>query len=295
MILPENATKGDAISHLSRSIPKTELGLPTYFYRSDLLPYPLNSMRTGDADPAIVLLSYDEGYPTLPNGSIFWYQLPSEDFASHLLFTRYLEQAAELGLRQLQLLAMDQNMPLGKLMELKKEFYWADRARAWDIFQVAAERRKRELRARQTEDTHYTQAKALCDQLLSKFADDPEWVSKVTHEDAMKMMIDLMKVQRISLGLSATGSTKDLTTDPYLAADNGQLMQEVTRGLQQANVGPGMSNNLQALLMDPQFAQMAQGLVFKIRRNDVVEPNDIINVTPTNKQAKPDKPVEDDM
>src|SRR5262245_4366843 len=106
IVLPEGATKAIAIRYLSQSIPLNEYQLPTFYYRSDFLPHNLELLTQEDADNCVVSLDYSDGYPTFGRSQIFWNQLPHEPFQDYLLFQKFIDQAEEVGLRQLQLLSM---------------------------------------------------------------------------------------------------------------------------------------------------------------------------------------------
>lgn len=263
ILLPENATSGDAIKVLSKSIPTNEYGLPAFFYRSDLLPFPLNQLTAEGADSAVVSLSYDEGYPTY-DGKIWWFQLPHEPLQEFLLFQRYLDQAEAVGLRQLQLLSMENQVSFDKVQALFFEYFWAPRARAYDLFNIAAERKRREIKARKVEKSHFDMAEDLMQPLRDKLS-NPEFLDKVEPGEAVEILRKLVMIQRISLGLAANGNAGKEVVNPDGAMAPAQLMRQITEGTGIQDDGLGLSGNLQALLADPSFAFEAQKLVIRVR------------------------------
>lgn len=267
ILLPEGATRSDAIAALSKAIPQNGYGLPAFFYRSDLLPADLHSLTQQEADVAAVYLSYDEGYPTY-NDKIFWYQLPHEPFDAFQLFQRYLDQAEDLGLRQLEALAQANSISLQKIRQWRTEYYWAERSRAYDLFNIAAERKRREVRARKAENAHFQLADRLLEPLKAKF-DDPEFFNTLTPKEAVEVLRLLINIQRVSLGLAQNGNAGKQEYNPEGAASGAMLMKNIVEAAGQANESIGLDNNLQALLADPNFALEAQKLVIRVRRADV--------------------------
>ena len=264
VLLPEGASRADAVKVLSTNITLNEYQLPDFFYRSDLLPFPLTNMTLDDADAAVVPLEYYEGYPTYGGGKVFWYQLDHEPYDSFILFQKYLDQAMEYGLRQLQLLAMNENMTMARVTALANEYMWAWRARAYDLFQVAADRKRRDLRARAVENKHYNKAGDLLTALEAKYQ-GTDWIDELSAKEGIELMTTLMKIQRMSVGLAANGNAGGSQFDPAAAASGADIMKEVVRGLSGSSEGLGIDNNLKALLADPQFAFNAQALVIQVR------------------------------
>ncbi len=226
--VPAGASKAVVVSWLNKQVPTNEFGLPTFFYRSDYLPGH-ESLTQNDADAAVVVLNYDEGYPTFDNGKIFWNQLPHETFGDYLTFQRYLDQAEELGLRQLQILSMDQNISLERITEMHAEYMWSLRARAFDLFQVAADRKRRELRVRSTEDKHFKIASGLIDRLKDVFEKE-DFFANLDAKGAIEILRMLANLQRISMGLSQNGNMGNQPIDPMAGASGNDLMRQITKG-----------------------------------------------------------------
>lgn len=268
VLLPENPTPSDAIHVLSKQIPENEYGLPTMFYRVDMLPYELGNLTQQDAEACGVPITYEEGYPTFDRGHLFWQQLPGEPYQEFILFQRYLDQAMETGLRQLQMLAMENKVTLAKVHSLAQTYYWRWRARAHDLFEVAADRKRRELRARKIEHSHFGIAEDLLRPLKAKFQ-DPNFFETLSSKEAVEVLRLLINIQRVSSGLAQNGNAGATNFNPDSAVTPTELMRQITEGAQTASGGLGLDSNLTALLTDPNFAMEAQALVIRVRHGNV--------------------------
>lgn len=271
IVLPEKATPVDAMKELSNRIPENEFGLPAFFYRIDLLPHDLGNFTQADADNCLVALDYEEGYPTYNGGHIFWHSLPGEPIDCYLLFQRYLDQAELLGLRQLQLLAEENREPMERVQALYHQYFWAYRARAHDLFQVAADRKRRELRSRRLEDRHYTMAQTLMEQLQEKMSDGNDLFKDLSGKEFLECLRLLINIQRVSNGLPQNGNAGGVPFNPDAAMGGRQLMEEITKGVQSGDTGLGLGNGLLELLKDPSFTAEAQSIVLRVRHSS--DPN----------------------
>ncbi|KKL05832.1 hypothetical protein LCGC14_2602090, partial [marine sediment metagenome] len=191
---------------------------------------------------AFVPLSYDEGFPTLPDGSPFWEQLEFEPLNAFNAFRAYLAQG-RTGARQLFSLDdflskqqaadekakessdaddplcdpnlydpttvhMDTINPNLAVVEVLTEFfhlyYWSLRARSYDLFRAVVARRTREERALSIESTHYIRAEALLNRLYMAMNDD-EFFEQLTPKAMIDLYKELTRVMRISSGLPGSG------------------------------------------------------------------------------------------
>jgi hypothetical protein len=230
----------------------------------------LNSLTQGDVDAAVVALDYNEGYPTYSNGRIWWNQLAHETLDAHLLFQRYLEQIETEGIRQLQLLSMSEHIAHDKIFELASIYYWKERARAHDIFQTAADRKRRLLRQRRLQDQDYDRSTALLNQLMAKF-DDEDWVKGLDSVEAINALVLLTKVRRMSMGLAANGNAGGAPFDPAIAKSDADLIEEITKMSSQGGDAAGIPDNLAALMMDPNFVMQAQKLIVQVRGGQITQ------------------------
>lgn len=269
IILREGANAGDAILALSQAIPTNEFGLPAFFYRSDLLPYPLSTLTQESCDAAVVSLEYEEGYPTY-NGKIWWYQLPHEPMDAYMTFQRYLDQAETVGLRQLQLLSMEEKISFQSIQSLYNEYYWSYRSRSYDLFNIAAERRRRIIQQRKVENRHFDMAEALMEPLRDKLR-NPDFLKNIEPKEAVEILAKLVNIQRVSLGLAANGNAGKEVYNPDGAVTPANLMKQITEGTGIQDEGLGINSNLQLLLSDPKFAFEAQALVIRVRHSEAAQ------------------------
>lgn len=232
-VFPEGASKGDMVYELSSRIPQNEFGLPIFYLRSDLLPGGTH-LSQAEVDVAAEGLFYYEGYPTTEKGGSFWNQLPHEPRELYELFQAYLDQAALIGVRQLDMLSADTGRALDDLSECAKCYYWSARARAYDMFIVAADRKKREFRLRKMEDTHFIQAEGLFSKLMERFrGENDDWIEELNAKEAVEVMETLVKIQRMSVGLTgqhASSTHKDALPGESSEAIMRQIAQRAAQG-----------------------------------------------------------------
>jgi hypothetical protein len=250
IVLPEGITPPQAIAYLSKDIQANQYGLPPYFIRSDLLPgLTLGNVSQEEVDAASVGLFYNEGYPTLEDGRAFWNQLPHEPPQAFTFFQHYLAQAEETGIRQLDILAHAHGVDASLMRAYYQEFYWSARARAYDLFIVVAQERKRQLRIRGMENNHYDLAGEKLNQLLNRLTpaegDEANWWDELDAKDAVELFIELAKLQRLSVGLTGQNASS-LPKNPLPEGASPQaIMEHLTRG---ANLGQEQQANFQEQL-----------------------------------------------
>lgn len=270
-VFDEGATKGDIVYELSARIPQNEFGLPQFFLRSDLLQG--CRLTEDDINCASVGLYYYEGYPTLENGGSFWNQLPHEPQKYYELFVAYLDQAADIGIRQLDLLAVGVKEDVAQLSNIAKEFYWSARARAYDMFIVAAEAKRRQHRIRKMENEHFGKAGALFESLLKRFEGEfADWVEELNAKEAIEVLSELIKIQRMSLGLVGQQSS----STPQLVGpgvSGNESSEAIMRKIAQSNGGAGGASGgigalLQQLVDNPEEGATIQAAILKITSGD---------------------------
>jgi hypothetical protein len=267
LVLPDGCSRGEAIEHMSRGIPTNDYGLPLYYLRSDLLDLPavcqMGYIDQGDLDAAGELLSYTDGYPTFRSGSPFWTQAPHEPREAYLLFQRFLDLAELEGIRLIDSLAREESVPLDLVRQHSLEFYWSSRARAFDLFVVAAEAKKREVRTRKTEDTHFTEAQNLLNAILLRFQQDKDLLEKMDGPELLEAFDKMVKIQRLSLGL--TGQNASTTNKDMAPASSVEvILRQLTKNSGQADQTTDERQNRLALLMsDPDSAMQIQELIVR--------------------------------
>ena len=262
MVFDEGASKADIVFELSTRIPTNEYGLPEFFIRSDMLHS--NQLVDEDIDAASIGLFYFEGYPTLENGSTFWNQLPHEPYEAYKTFQAYLDQADDIGIRQLDMLSASENVDLEKLSAYSKEFYWTYRARAYDLFIVAAEAKKRQRRIMKMENSHFDVAGTLMKKLTTRFEGEfDDWIEELTAKEAIEVLDMLYKIQRASVGLVGQhASSTSRVINPGESSESA-LRKLAQEGGMSANQGGDFSAKLSMLLDDPEGGATLQAAVLK--------------------------------
>lgn len=264
LVFDEDATKGQIIYDLTQRIPLNEFGLPDFFFRSDLIHG--TSLDAEEIDACTVGLFYMEGYPTLQDGTTFWNQLPHEPYAKYELFQAFLDQADDIGIRQLDLLAADKKKKLEDVVDASREFFWSARARAYDLFIVAAEAKKRQRRIMKMENSHFDLTGRLIGELQARFINDEEgnWIEELNAKEAAEVLEMLVKIQRMSVGLTgqhASSTARDIGM--------GESSEAIIRKLAQ---GGGVNHAsadkfgamLQHMLEDPESGATIQAAILKV-------------------------------
>jgi hypothetical protein len=265
VLLPEGVSRGDAVRILTKDIPLNQFGLPEFFIRSDLLNFN-GYISQDDVDAASIGLFYQEGYPTTEDGRAFWNQLPHEPMQAYLLFQKYISQAESQGIRQLELLAVEEDVDLEILRQYSLEFYWSPRARAYDLFIIAAETRKRQIRTRKMENKHYDKAGELLAGLEKKFETD-DWWEELSAKEAIELVDVLVKIQRLSLGLTGMNASS-LPKQPLPeGASPQQMLEQLTKGSQAGNRDTeGFQARLESFLADDDQGMQVQEAILRLTR-----------------------------
>lgn len=273
--------KRELIQHLTAGLYLNDYGLPDYVYRADLLddnairgiiqtepsttttsfPPPrvgaegiqeLNAL----VDIARVPLHYDEGYPALDSGLPFWQKLDFEPKEAYDAFVFYLQMD---GARKLSdLIAYD----MGDLKQWFHLYYWDYRVKAFDLYRVANYQRNKLRRMLSTEDKHYRMADKLFTQLAETMetADFATKLSELDPDKLVKVLDTVVKVQRISAGLNATGGKSD-EAQPVKQHTTVNIMNKLTENdvvraeEEQVDVlseNPDMVTQVQDMLLDLQ-------------------------------------------
>lgn len=275
LILPEDSTRGSIIEFISRGIPTNEFGLPVYYIRSDLLDINTiqfrGSLTQDEADMAADALSYQEGFPTFSNGTPFWLQMPHEPRPTYLLFQNYLALDELEGIRLVDSLAQKEHLDVEIIRSHYQEYYWSARARAYDLFIVAAEAKKREALTRKTENKHFQAAGQFLEKVIAKINSDEELINEMDGKELFDLFEQLVKVQRLSLGLTgqnASSTAKELNNP-------GQTVEFILRNLTKnsglsGNGAESFQNRLALLMQDENTAMQAQELIIRATSDNIV-------------------------
>lgn len=317
--------RADLIKRFGSRIPTTAEGLPTGYYRVDLLPTSAGSQIQGSkgispspgavlareegsgvhpaakanamASPQVVgddgladhlrsaftHLTFDHGYPAMPNGMPFWHKLEFESGFAFAAFQFYLE-SGDKGPRELHLLSENAELhrvaeaqagktllPIELLCQLREYFTlncWQYRAKAFDLYKESAWRHQRLKRQSLAEDRHHTLAERLLEQFATYFA-SPRFMDEMTPKVAIDALSKLVAIQRISLGLPASGPL------PVNQAPNAtsfeMIMREVATaqgagqiGGARGNVAQHTKDMLDQVLLDPAAALNLQEVIIRV-------------------------------
>jgi hypothetical protein len=259
------------LEQLSKTIPINPYGLPEFLYRPDLLDpqhfdhYPTVSearQLQDELGSAILTLNYGEGYPSLPSGMPLWSRFEWENDDGYNIFTEYLEQPGARSLHMLQ----------GVDLELSLEWftlnYWSWRAKSFDLYQAAHEQRLRVRRILSTEGSHYDLADKLLKQVRSRIntfnEEDLEQIDPMT---AVNMMEKLVRVQRVSLGLPANGSTDETRVGIRTPLPIDQQMRRLTKDAVYDEQRRQDDTDIDILRDSPEALEMAQDLILKLGKS----------------------------
>lgn len=206
--LSEIQTRSQLLQALTNNIPMNDLGMPKIIYRADLLDQ--NTFKVDQQDKyrdmedalanSTILLTYDEGYPALPDGNPLWSKFQFESQLAYDALLKYLDMA---GARKLSLLGQ---VSVEATRDWFHTYFWALRAKAYDSFNVAHAERLREQRILSTSDKSFLQAQRLIDK-LTEMENEVDWESlKGDPEKWVGVLEKLIKIQRTAIGLSAHGN-----------------------------------------------------------------------------------------
>jgi hypothetical protein len=201
-------------------------------------------------------------------------------------FQLYLRQA-KAGARQMYTLQEESDFPqqisTNDLFMFADLYFWAPRARSYDMFSAAHRRKERERRAIETEDDHYLLANRLMS-IATIYLDEQE--EELIEMMTPKMLLEFIKtsaqLRRISAGLPANGPSNSQEAEGPRGESTSLevIMRTIAKEnghIQEAALMDGRTENrskLQALLQDEGALALAQELVLKV-----------------NKQTPPSKPL----
>mgnify|MGYP000110727838 CR=1 FL=1 len=284
-IVLENCTStARLVEMLSRAIPLNQYSLPEYIYRVDCLDtkyftnllqstttisFPPDKAQASNLDEAtsmlesaIVHFKYTEGFPAFENGMPFWQQLSFEPDEAYRAFVEYLELG---GARQIhKLISYDIDI----VNEYFHTFYWNWRVVAFDLYRAVHHQRQKIQRMITTEDDHYIKSqrffKKVTDWLEKANLDDEEL--GMTPEKAVNMMEKLVKIQRISVGLTATGESKESTT-PRPETPVNVLVQTI--GNTHVSTKHDDDEDLDDLYNNPDAIEHAQSMIIEMQKSSM--------------------------
>lgn len=273
-------------------IPFTAEGLPTGFYRVDLLPTaPASSEEELQAlQTAYIDLSFEYGYPTLPDGRPYWHKLDFEPGFAYGAFQIYLEQL-DVGPRELTKLAENTELLVlasrmagmedGKLIakdvlrrqvvEFSILYYWRSRSKAHDLYKDAAYRHVRLRRQMNVESSHYDMATALMKRLQDDVFTSKDFWENMSGKTAVDLLAKLVSIQRVSVGLPAAGPLSQKETPEDMTFE--MIMRTIGQRSAQGNVYENNGNQqqgrgiLEGVLQDKVSASNMQELIIRVSQS----------------------------
>jgi hypothetical protein len=257
-------SRSDLIRELTKQIPLNEFGLPTYYYRPDLLDYLMlvGSMERAEAtfvdemlQSAVVQVFYTQGFPTIGHYTPIWAQLDFETKEAHQAFLQYCDQA---GVRQLSTMVSISQEQCEEWYHLN---YWASRAKSLDLFKATHHARLREDRIMKLEDNHFIEGEKIFRKLTqainNKTADE---LDKLDVDKLISSLERVTRIQRTAVGLSATGGRE---AEAPKATSVEVTMRKIASEDQLEQHVEGFDASL---LSSPELALAAQELIIKVNK-----------------------------
>lgn len=275
--------------NLVRTHPPTE--------NSPIQEYRIAGFPSAAIQVAFVPLMYDEGFPTFDTGKSFWQQLPYEPQDAYLTFERFLlmaqgvapsydeaseeadEGIAASGTRSIEALVAQMNISgqmsdqeilimADKWRTYSHLYYWGLRTRAYDLFRVVQYRHQQELRAIETHDDHYIQARTLRARLMKYMGDEQEFWELMTPKIGIDMLKTLTQLERISVGLPAAGPMPANANTDNRAGQSLEMTFKTVAQTHAGDLGGGSiideeGSLLDVALDDPQTTQILQQLIIR--------------------------------
>lgn len=259
-------TRWQVLEQLNATIPLNDYNLPTFIYRADLLHQDdFKCLVDGDAaehrlltdkvNTAMVPLDYHQGYPTLPSALPLWHRLDFEPIEANQAFIAYLELGATRQLHEMN------GYDLDVVREFFHLYYWHWRVQSFDLYKVAAHTRKKLHRMLQVEDDHYTMAETYL-QKVKDALNTEEAFTGMTAAQLVKMMAELVKIQRVSVGLTANGAQNEGQTTPK-AQSMELILQQVSTGA--APTKTEKTEEIDYISSDPASLEAAQKLIVRMQ------------------------------
>ncbi|PHR96680.1 MAG: hypothetical protein COA78_28490 [Blastopirellula sp.] len=259
----------------------------------DTGPYRIAGFVADDLQLAFVFLDYKQGYPTFENGDPFWSNLKFEPQDAFQAFQQYLymttskrlatpfvdtsDEASEpvssaSGLRSIADLATTMERELVKLDSLKAQlqiwsqlYYWDWRAQAYDMFRVVEHRSQQELRAIETQDSHYIMARTLSEKAMN-FINSEDFTELLTPKVALDMIRMSSNLERVSAGLSASGPGTNYVPPTVISAE--MTLRQVANGSQtvdEIDMGDGSSLIIDGALANAEETGTLQALILRVQ------------------------------
>jgi hypothetical protein len=215
----ETQSRVEFLRQLTPNVSLNDYGLPEFVYRADLInmaalvgeydsPAERNRVILEMLENARTMLDFSQGFPCFANGLPVWHQWDNEPREAFEAFAAYLEQP---GARRI---VHDTLAPWHPetINEWFHVYFWALRAKSWDMYRTAHQQRLRARRIMETEDEHYDAARKMIQTVQDNFKGRD--LNVVDPDKLINMWEKLVKIQRVSAGLPALGEQKDPNLQP---------------------------------------------------------------------------------
>jgi hypothetical protein len=179
-----------------------------------------------------------------------------------------------------------------RLQEYFVLHYWYGRSKAFDLYRETALRHQRLQRQVSMEEEHFTTAGKILSKLTAYF-DSAEFMKEMTPKTALDALTKLVAIQRVSVGLPATGP---LAVNQQADATSFEMiMRSVaqTQGAGQTQGGAGFGGGathtkdmLTSILQDPRAAGALQEVIIRVSQSHS-------GVAPAPEKRFPGKPAQD--
>jgi len=240
---------------------------------------------------AFVSLQYDEGFPAFEDGRTFWSKLDYEPNDAFMAFNRYLQMnmgrvadpedeedygVAASGTRAISTLVqmmtpgISDKMLIQRIEQLKMYshlYYWGLRTKSYDLFRVVQYRQQQEIRAIETQDDHFIQARKLRNKVMNYMESEEDFWDLMTPKVAVDLLKTTTQLERISAGIPAAGpSVKEGD------GSSGRSFEISYRTIAQDQAGDSGSDTalidqeghvLDAALESPEATKILQELIIK--------------------------------
>ncbi len=232
-------------------------------------------------------IQYDEGFPALLDGAPLWSQLPYEPTDAYTCFQAYLQmpdvcEGVRLMIDLPELMVRNELLDVNghtfrdytpKFRIFHQIYNWQARAKAYDLFKVAAHRKQMELRSITMAESHYTKSSGLMTKLLDYMEGEDFW-DMITPKVGIDMFKTLQASQRVAVGLPSTGPLTAAQTNGHAGM---QPFEVILRSLaqeennQEALTDDGSAQLQKKLTSDPKTLKLAQELVVRFGAGQTIE------------------------
>ena len=275
-----------AFQRAIKTVPFNQFGLPAFLLRMDMIPHDYGVVTYSKEelnriiDNATIEINYNEGFPAFGDTTPIWGPIVGyESDTAFGLFSQYLNLSDQFGVRQLHALLPEEPVDSPRRHELYRSYImysWALRAKAFDLYQMAADKKLREKRILSSTNTHFLQTERMINTIMEHLYERDEEGNLVAFQelnakDLIASYEKLANIQRLSLGLDT--AVKAMDTLPT-GASSETIMRLRAEEAQDPNAKKGDNRaSIEELLMseDSTLAKQAQQLITELNRNPEAE------------------------